>query len=98
VAWIIDQQLKLDPPRGLQIAFSKIIQKEADEVGRELMPSEIVRLFENAYHLRGNPRFELVDYDITADRPASPAPPEPGKTQSSRNLKRMFKGIISIDG
>jgi 2-isopropylmalate synthase len=98
VAWIILRHLNLDLPRGLQIAFSKIVQKEADTVGRELLPGEIVHLFEVAYHLRSNPRFELIDYDITADRSTSPTPPEPGRTQSSKNLKRRFKGVISIDG
>ncbi|KAL5115498.1 2-isopropylmalate synthase (Alpha-isopropylmalate synthase) (Alpha-IPM synthetase) [Pleosporales sp. CAS-2024a] len=96
VAWIIQRQLELDLPRGLQIAFSKIVQKETDMLGRELRPSEIVALFEDAYHLKRNPRFQLIDYEITADRSKSPAPQE-GKTQSSRNLRRIFKGVIEID-
>jgi len=98
VAWIIQRQLELDLPRGLQVAFSKIVQRETDMLGRELLPTEIVKLFSEAYHLRRNPRFSLIDYEITADRSKSPAPPEPGKTQSNRNLKRLFKGVIEIDG
>ncbi|KAF1995594.1 2-isopropylmalate synthase [Amniculicola lignicola CBS 123094] len=98
VAWIIQRQLELDLPRGLQIAFSKIVQRETDNKGRELLPTEITKLFEEAYHLKRNPRFGLVDYEITADRSQSPAPAEPGKTQSTRNLKRVFKGVIEIDG
>ncbi|KAF2641788.1 2-isopropylmalate synthase [Massarina eburnea CBS 473.64] len=98
VAWIIQRQLELDLPRGLQVAFSKIVQRETDMLGRELLPTEITKLFEDAYHLKRNPRFSLVDYDITADRSKSPAPPEPGKTASNRNLKRLFKGVIEIDG
>ncbi|KIW05040.1 2-isopropylmalate synthase [Verruconis gallopava] len=97
VAWIIQRELELDLPRGLQVAFSKIVQRDADALGRELLPSEIVKLFEDAYHLKRNPRFELIDYDITADRSVSPAPPEPGKTPSNRNLRRVFKGVIAID-
>ena len=97
VAWIILRNLHLDLPRGLQIAFSKIVQKEADRLSRELKPTEIIHLFEDSYHLRSTPRFELLDYDISADRSTSPAP-EPGQTQSSKNLKRMFKGVIAIDG
>lgn len=98
VAWIIQRELDLDLPRGLQVAFSRIVQREADGLGRELLPTEIVKLFEDAYHLRRNPRFELVDYDITADRSATPMPGEAGKTPSSGKLRRMFKGVISIDG
>lgn len=98
VAWIIQRHLDLDLPRGLQIAFSKIVQKETDHLGRELLPTEITRLFEEAYHLKVNPRFNLVDYDITVDRLVSPAPPDAGKTQSTKNLRRLFSGVIEIDG
>lgn len=98
VAWIIQRCLELDLPRGLQIAFSKIVQKEADALGRELLPREIQKLFEDAYYLNTTPRFVLLDYDITADRSASPVPPEKGRTQSTQNLKRRFEGVIAIDG
>ena len=101
VAWIIARQLELDLPRGLQIAFSKIVQKETDMLGRELQATEIKELFIESYHLEKNPRFHLVDYDITADRSetSTTAAAEPGKrTASSRNLRRKFKGVIDIDG
>ncbi|KAF1811819.1 2-isopropylmalate synthase [Eremomyces bilateralis CBS 781.70] len=103
VAWILLRNLELDLPRGLQVAFSKIVQKEADSVGRELLPGEIVQLFEESYHLKRNPRFELLDYDITTERAASPAPPSVGgsqvsRTQSSKNARRVFGGVIEIDG
>ncbi|MCJ1265847.1 hypothetical protein MMC22_005728 [Lobaria immixta] len=98
VAWIIQRSMELDLPRGLQIAFSKIVQKKADALGRELLPREIQKLFEDAYYLNTTPRFVLVDYDITADRSASPMPPEKGRTQSTHNLKRKFEGVIAIDG
>ena len=62
------------------------------------MPSEITKLFEDAYHLKKNPRFSLLDYDITNDRSISPAPPEQGKTQNTKNLRRLFSGVIEIDG
>ncbi|KAF1986786.1 2-isopropylmalate synthase [Aulographum hederae CBS 113979] len=98
VAWIILRNLELDLPRGLQVAFSRIVQKQADAVGRELLPNEIVKLFTEAYHIEKNPRFHLLDYDITTDRSASPAPGGMGKTQSTKNLKRRFSGVIEIDG
>ena len=100
VAWIIQRTLDLDLPRGLQIAFSKIVQTEADKLGRELLPREIQKLFEEAYHLKTNPRFTLVDYSITIDRSSSPLPsPSGGGTvQGPQNLRRRFEGIIGIDG
>lgn len=98
VAWIIQRTLELDLPRGLQIAFSKIVQKETDHLGRELQPTEIKNLFIEAYHLERNPRFALVDYDIITDRSVSPAPAGTGKTASNKNLKRRFEGVIELDG
>lgn len=97
VAWVILRSLELDLPRGLQVAFSKIVQKDADYLGRELKPNEIVTLFEDAYHLKTNPRFSLIDYNISADRSKSPAPPSPGKALNTRNFQRRFTGIIEID-
>ncbi|KAL4742228.1 hypothetical protein BDV11DRAFT_181371 [Aspergillus similis] len=97
-AWVILRTLELDLPRALQVEFSKIVQKRTEEANRELRPAEIVTLFEDAYHLKTNPRFNLVDYNITTDRSQSPAPPEPGKALNTKNLKRRFTGIIEIDG
>ncbi|KAH8907834.1 2-isopropylmalate synthase [Coniochaeta sp. PMI_546] len=97
-AWIIQQYLHLDLPRGLQVAFSKVVQKMADGRGRELLPVEITELFETTYFLKENPRFTIVDYNIAPDRSTSPAPPAPGKTQDTKNLKRVFEGVVSVDG
>ena len=96
-AWVILQHLELDLPRGLQVAFSKIVQFEADTVGRELSPREITALFERSYHLHENPNFFLLDYNITADRSRSPAPRD-GKALVTRDLKRWFDGVVSVDG
>jgi 2-isopropylmalate synthase len=97
-AWIILRKLSLDIPRGLQVAFSRVVQKQADGLGRELLPEEITDLFETTYFLRGNPRFSLIDYSVMPDRSRSPAPPEPGKAQDTKNLMRVFEGVVSIDG
>jgi 2-isopropylmalate synthase len=97
-AWIILRNLELDLPRGLQVAFSKIVQRRADQVGRELLSTEIQDLFEQTYFLKENPRFKLVDYTISNDRSASPAPPASGKRQDTTHMKRRFEGVISVDG
>lgn len=98
VAWIIKRTLELDLPRGLQVAFSKIVQAETDKLGRELLSTEIKALFTTAYHLESNPRFSLVDYEISTDRTDPAAPAAGGKSASNRNLGRKFKGVIEIDG
>ncbi len=97
-AWIVQQHLHLDLPRGLQIEFGKVVQRVAEEKGRELLPTEITELFERTYFLRSTPRFTIVDYSISPDRSRSPAPPAPGRTQDTKNLMRLFSGVVSIDG
>ncbi|KAI9701090.1 MAG: hypothetical protein M1836_001759 [Candelina mexicana] len=100
VAFIIQQTLELDLPRGLQVAFSKIVQKEADAKGRELLSEEIKRLFEEAYYLgTTTPRFTLIDYNISTEgRVFPPGPAEDGKVQNTQSLKRKFTGHIAFDG
>lgn len=96
-AWIIYRQLELDLPRGLQVAFSKVVQKKADDLGRELLSAEITDLFEQTYFLKEHPRFNIIDYSISIDRSNSPAPPASGKTQDTKNLARVFEGVVAID-
>jgi 2-isopropylmalate synthase len=104
VAWVIQRSLELDLPRGLQVAFSRVVQKEADAKSRELMPREIQTLFEEAYHLKRNPRFTLVDYNITAVRQEKRADAvgngvsASSPAQNTSTSKRQFAGVIAIDG
>ena len=97
-AWVIKQSLNLDLPRGLQIAFSEIVQKHADAEGRELEMHEIRNLFEEAYYLKSHPRISLVDYDFTTDRSTSPFPPEPGRSQNTKSSRKQIAAIVEIDG
>ena len=96
VAWIIQRTLDLDLPRGLQVAFSKIVQRRADTIGRELLPQEIRTLFEEAYV--SSPRLTLVDYDLRADRSTSPAREKGGKVPKNVDYKRLFEGTVELDG
>lgn len=97
-AWIILRQLQLDLPRGLQVAFSRVVQRRADDLGRELRPQEITELFEETYFVKENSRFAIVDYSIQPDRSSSPAPAAPGKTQDTRDMTRVFEGVVSCNG
>lgn len=113
VAWIVQRTLDLDLPRGLQVAFSHVVQRRADAIGRELLPREIQRLFEREYHLTDAPRIHLVDYDMTADRSSgSPvrarsvaaaegsggAAPARAQPRSNAEYKRLFSGVVELDG
>lgn len=97
-AFILQAKLELDLPRGLQVAFSNVVQRRAEELGRELLATEITQLFEATYFLNKNPHFSLVDYNITTDRSRSPVPSELGKTQDTKDLVRIFEGVVLVDG
>lgn len=106
VAWIIQRHLELDLPRGLQVAFSKVVQVQADKLSQELLPQEIVKLFEEQYHLKKNSRFTLVDYSITNAASNEPiltngtnhVEDKQLPTYKTQNAQRNFQGVLSIDG
>lgn len=50
-AWIVERALGLDLPRQLQIQFSKVVQDNADTLGRELKADEIVALLQKTYNI-----------------------------------------------
>ncbi|KAK5634002.1 hypothetical protein RRF57_009716 [Xylaria bambusicola] len=97
IAFILQAKLHLDLPRGLQVAFSKVVQRRTEEVGRELLAHEITNLFKTTYFLHKNPYFSLLDYNITPDRSASPML-APGQTQDTKSLIRIFDGVILVNG
>ncbi|KAL1878349.1 2-isopropylmalate synthase (Alpha-isopropylmalate synthase) (Alpha-IPM synthetase) [Paecilomyces lecythidis] len=99
-SWVILRCLELDLPRGLQIEFSKIVQRETETLNRELQPKEIVALFEDAYYLKQNPRIHLIDYNITIDRSETELPPykDDHNTVNTQSLPRRFIGVLEIDG
>lgn len=61
-AWMILRHLELDLPRGLQVAFSKHVQAEAEFKDRELRAEELVKLFSELYVLEEN-REHTYDLD-----------------------------------
>lgn len=66
-AWIILRSLELDLPRGLQVAFSKVVQKEAEVVGQELSAQQLVDLFEREYGVfeEQQGKYQLDDFEVT---------------------------------
>lgn len=66
-AWVILRNLELDLPRGLQVAFSKVVQQQAEVKGQELTNEELCELFKREYFLEhSQPQaYELVDYSLS---------------------------------
>jgi len=62
IAWILEQDQGLKLPKRLQANFSRTVQDLADETSRELSSEDIWDAFQKRYHLDGNGKFHLVDY------------------------------------
>ena len=72
VSYILEQGHGLRLPRRLQIEFSQVIQRRADESGKELQPGDIWRAFQREY-LPGNGRFGFVSHQTLPDSGAKGA-------------------------
>src|SRR5690606_23739307 len=49
VAYVMDSKYGFQLPRWLQIEFSRVVQKEAEDTGQEVSPEHIWTLFERHY-------------------------------------------------
>lgn len=69
-AWVILRNLELDLPKGLQIDFSKCVQKQAEIKGQELTNNELCDLFKDEYFINyeteaPNQHYKLHDYSLS---------------------------------
>jgi len=63
VAYLLEKDHGLSMPRRLQIEFSQVIQKIADESGKEISPSDVWDNFQTTY-LNESGSYEFVDHNI----------------------------------
>jgi 2-isopropylmalate synthase len=82
VAWVLEQDKGFKLPKRLQAHFSTYVQDLADKAGRELHAADIAGCFVQTYHLEGEQRISLGDYEET----------------KASNGDRIFTGKISVDG
>ena len=71
-------------PRRLQIEFSQVIQKIADETGKEIIASEIWETFQKTY-LNNKGKFNFVEHHIKS-------------SSSSKSQEDLLKIKITEDG
>ncbi|HNW18097.1 MAG TPA: 2-isopropylmalate synthase [Sphingorhabdus lacus] len=84
VAWVLEQDHGLKLPKRMQANFSSTVQELSDSTGRELTSTDIWESFEKRYHLKGDGRFRLIDFQ---------------ESQSPKQQdERIFAGKIRIDG
>ena len=63
VAYLLEKDHGLSMPRRLQIEFSQVIQKIADESGKEISPSDIWENFQNTY-LSDSGKYDFISHNI----------------------------------
>jgi 2-isopropylmalate synthase len=64
VAWVLEQTQGLELPRWLQIDFSTVVQRHAEETETEVAPATIAALFDAQYLGQTRP-YTLVGYEVT---------------------------------
>ena len=63
VAYVLANKFGFELPRWLQIEFSRVVQKEAEDSGQEIQPDEIWQLF-NAHYLDSVKVLSLENFSI----------------------------------
>ena len=92
VAYLLEKDHGLSMPRRLQIEFSQVIQKIADESGKEISPSDVWDNFQNTY-LNESGSYEFVDHNIN-----SKANKDGSQTDEIEINLKVNDEIISITG
>ncbi|WP_445680381.1 2-isopropylmalate synthase [Radicibacter daui] len=62
VTFVLEDKFGISPPRLLQIEFSNIVQKIADDTGKEITPEVIWEAFETTYLKPEAPALEFIEY------------------------------------
>ncbi|WP_431860802.1 2-isopropylmalate synthase [Azospirillum sp.] len=70
IAYVLESEFGLQIPRRLQMEFSKIVQRIADETGKELSPSSIYEAFKTEY-LDAEEPLKLVEHHTEPRGPNS---------------------------
>ena len=93
IAYLVKQNLHLDLPRKMQIAFYQVIQSIADREAREMTVDDITTAFRSTYHFGGGKhegRLALRSFKISSA-------PNPDTAEEAEDT-RQFDGTISVDG
>ncbi len=70
VAYLLQRDHGLELPRGLQVAFSQLVQQVTEETGKELAAAEIWQLFQDTFLTPTTP-YEFVNHRSRPDSHAS---------------------------
>ena len=68
ISYILEQDYGVTLPRRMQIDFSQVIQKQADETGKELDSREIWESFENYYLKNNSKKISYNSHEIQSSK------------------------------
>ncbi|KAF4576643.1 hypothetical protein EYR40_000887 [Pleurotus pulmonarius] len=97
IAYIIKQNLLLDLPRKLQVAFYQVVQAVADREAREMTVEDITTAFRSTYHYGGGKysgRLSLRHFKVSVE----PLEGESESGDEAADSRRRFDGTLSVDG
>ncbi|MGN1050805.1 MAG: 2-isopropylmalate synthase [Acutalibacteraceae bacterium] len=83
-AYVMSNNFGFDLPKRMHPEFGALVQKECDELGRELIPKELFKVFEDNY-LNHKQKYVIENSRIFEE------------SDSGKNYVH-FSGIISVDG
>lgn len=83
-AFVMNHNFGYDMPKRMHPEFSKLVQAECEKLGRELIPKELLKVFEDNY-LNIKQKYELTKHKVYEES-------ENGKSYVH------FKGRMKIDG
>ncbi|WP_285025247.1 2-isopropylmalate synthase [Plantibacter sp. ME-Dv--P-122b] len=64
IAYLLERDYGIEMPRRLQVDFSRRVQQQADETGRELDAEALLAAFERSYLSATPSRVELLEVDV----------------------------------
>ncbi|MET3509246.1 2-isopropylmalate synthase [Plantibacter flavus] len=73
IAYLLERDYGIEMPRRLQADFSRRVQQQADETGRELDAEALLAAFERSYLSVTPSRVELLEVDVTTTGESSRA-------------------------
>tara|TARA_Y100000816_G_scaffold187805_1_gene136593 strand:+ start:1262 stop:2932 length:1671 start_codon:yes stop_codon:yes gene_type:complete len=68
ISYILEQDYGITLPRRMQIDFSQVIQKQADETGKELDSKEIWQSFENNYLKSNSSQISYNSHEVQSSK------------------------------
>ncbi len=84
VAWVLEQDYGLEPPKRMQPEIGMAVQRFADSVGREVTSEEVYRIFMEEFVSPSGP-YELVGY--------WPRPDDKDPTQIHGEVRIKVNGV-----